>query len=316
MEQVVDPQENLNAHLISVHSIEEQALLQMAACPGIAGDPALTAEFRAHFDETIDHERRVRERLRERGGVLPAAGNGAGGEARAVAVFTAGRPESPVKLLALAYAYEHLEATAYELLRAAALRAGDPLTVELAEQIQAQEAGMSRRLEDHFNAAVAAMLASNGHDPGVQLDACLTDLHAIESQELELLETSPALVSDYRLETVYQHHLDETRTQGKRLEERLAARGGGPSHLKDATMRLRALRAGELFAARPDADPALAGFSLAFEHLEIAGYTMLAELAELAGDPDTAAAARASLAEERAEAQQLDRELERILVHG
>lgn len=316
MEQVADPQENLNAHLISVHSIEAQALAQMAACPGIAGDPALTAEFQAHFDETIEHERRVRERLRARGGTLPVNGNGTRPEASAVGFFAASRYESPIKLLAHTYGYEHLEAAAYELLRAAALRAGDPETVALAEEIEAQEIAMSRRLEAHFPAAVAALLRAGEDNGGAELDAHLTDLHAIESQELELLEAGPALVSDRRLESLYEDHLTETCEQRRRLEDRLAARGVRPSHLKEAALRVRALRAGELFAAEPDADPALAGFSLAFEHLEIAGYTMLAELAELAGDPATAAAARASLAEEQAEARQLDDELERILVHG
>jgi hypothetical protein len=44
-----------------------QALTQLEAAPGIAGDARLAEAFRDHLGETREHERLVRERLEARG---------------------------------------------------------------------------------------------------------------------------------------------------------------------------------------------------------------------------------------------------------
>lgn len=86
------------------------------------------------------------------------------------------------------------------------------------------------------------------------------------------------------------------------IEDRLAARDADSSLLKDLGTRVGALNLGTFFKAQPDTDPKLAGFAFAFEHVEIAIYSMLAEMAELAGDIETRGAAEEILSEERATA--------------
>src|SRR6266542_4820897 len=54
-------------------------------------------------------------------------------------MFFQAQPDTPHKLAAFAYAFEHLEIAAYEQLKRVAARAGDEATVELADQILAQE---------------------------------------------------------------------------------------------------------------------------------------------------------------------------------
>src|SRR4051794_14593294 len=118
--------EQITKFLTDVHSIEVQALAQMKAAPGIAGDERLASAFRAHLDETAEHERLVREELEHRGAdtsTLKDISGRIGGWA--MIAFARLNPDTPGKLTAHAFSYEHMELAAYELLRRAAERAGD-----------------------------------------------------------------------------------------------------------------------------------------------------------------------------------------------
>src|SRR5215210_5096110 len=118
--------EQLTKYLTDVHSIEVQALAQMKAAPGIAGDERLAAAFREHLDETADHERLVAEELERRGedsSTLKDVAGRVGGWA--MVAFAKLNPDTPGKLTAHAYSYEHMELAAYELLGRVANRAGE-----------------------------------------------------------------------------------------------------------------------------------------------------------------------------------------------
>jgi ferritin-like metal-binding protein YciE len=78
--------------------------------------------------------------------------------------------------------------------------------------------------------------------------------------------------------------------------------GGSRSIIKDAAMRIGALKWGTFFLGHPDTPGKLACFAYAFEHLEIGGYEQLRRVAERAGDQGTVDMATAILAEERATA--------------
>jgi ferritin-like metal-binding protein YciE len=299
--------EQLVKYLSDAHSIEEQALQQLRSAPNIAGDPELARIFRDHLVETEGHERDVRARMEAHGGkpsnlkdlLMRVGGVG-------FLLFARAQPDTPGKLLAHAYSYEHLELASYELLALVAERAGDTDTVTVAHRIRDEEERMAERLASSYDRAVAASLDQVGRDDlGKQLEKYLADAHAIEAQAIELLEKASESTDDAELAGIYLAHLDETRNQQQRLEQRLEEHGASASALKDAAMRIGALNWGVFFEAHPDTPGKLAAFAYAFEHLEIAGYEQLKRVAQQAGDAETARTADEVLAQERAAAQKL-----------
>src|SRR5437764_995885 len=78
-----------------------------------------------------------------------------------------------------------------------------------------------------------------------------------------------------------------------------------PRRIQDAVMRLGALNGGAFFQAQPDTAGKLAAFAFAFEHLEIAGYELLKNVARRAGDNETVELAGRILEQERAAAAKL-----------
>ena len=299
-----DIQDQLTKYLTDAHSIEEQALQQLRTAPDIAGDPQLSKIFADHLVETEDQERMVRQRLEARDATpskLKQAVMRAGGTA--FVLFARSQPDTPGKLSAHAFSYEHLELAGYELLLRVAERAGDPETAEVARRIRDQEQHMAERLETSFDRAVDASLQRVQPDNmGDQLVQYLTDAHAIESQSIQLLQRGPKIAGQTQLASLYSDHLAETRRHQELVEQRLQARGSSPSSLKDAAMRLGALNWGVFFQAQPDTPGKLAAFAFAFEHLEIGGYEQLRRVAERAGDQETVVAADRILSEERAAA--------------
>ena len=297
-------EEQLVKHLTDVHSIEEQALQQMRVAPRLAGDPELARAFREHLAETEDQERRVRARLTARGADpskikdLVARAGGVG-----MVLFARSQPDTPGKLTAHAYSYEHMELAAYELLALVAERAGDRETVDLAHAIRDEEAAMAERLEANFDRAVEASLRDVAPDDlGEQLDKYLADAHAIEAQAIQLLSLAPKIAGESGLAEVMSRHLEETRAQQEAVRERLRLRGGRPSRFKDIALRGGGVNLGGFFGAQPDTPAKLAGFAFAFEHLEIGAYEQLRRVARRAGDEETVALAERILPEERAAA--------------
>jgi ferritin-like metal-binding protein YciE len=302
------PPETIEAQLVKyltdVHSIEEQALQQLRVAPRLAGDPELAQAFREHIVETEEHERRVRARLEARG-ADPSKVKDLMGRAGGVGMvlFARSQPDTPGKLTAHAFSYEHMELAAYDLLALVADRAGDRETVEMARSIREQEAAMGDRLAARFDRAVEASLRDVGPDDlGEQLNKYLADAHAIESQAVQLLSLGPRVARELGLASVLTRHLDETRAQQEAVRERLRERGGRPSRFKDIALRGGGVNLGGFFGAQPDTPAKLAGFAFAFEHLEIASYEQLARVARRAGDEQTVALAERILPEERAAA--------------
>jgi ferritin-like metal-binding protein YciE len=127
-----DMHEVLVNYLKDAHSIEQQALQQLRAAPKIAGETGLATALQDHLVETEGQERLIRERLEAHGSkpsVLKDVVMRAGGAG--FVLFAASQPDTPGKLNAHAYSYEHLELAAYELLDRIAQRAGDDETSRL-----------------------------------------------------------------------------------------------------------------------------------------------------------------------------------------
>jgi ferritin-like metal-binding protein YciE len=300
--------EQLVKYLADAHSIEEQALQQLRGAPDAAGDPDLARIFRDHLTETEGHERAIRERLDahgKRSSVLKDLLMRVGGAG--FLLFARAQPDTPGKLVAHAYSYEHLELASYELLLRVAERAGDTETVRAAQSIRDEERAMAERLAASFDRAVEASLMQVAPDDlRAQLVKYLADAHAIEAQAIKLLEQAPESSNDSELARIYGEHLAETREHQRLVEERLQALGGDSSGVKDAAMRAGGLSWATFFETHPDTPGKLAAFAYAFEHLEIAAYEELKRVAEKAGDTATVRVADDILAQERAAAAKLE----------
>ncbi len=306
-------QDQVIKYLSDAHSIEEQALQQLRSAPDAAGDRELADIFRQHLSETEGHERRVRERMELLGetpsklkDLLMRVG-GAG-----FLLFAKAQPDTPGKLAAHAYSYEHLELAGYELLKRVAERAGDEQTAELADEIGAEEKAMAERLESSFDRSVDASLRDVAPDDlDEQLQKYLADAYAIEEQATKMLESAPDIVKDQELSALFAEHLAETREQERLVTERLEAKGGDTNSLKDTAMKAGALQWGTFFKAHPDSPGKLVAFVYAFEHLEIGAYEQLKRVAERANDAETVQLAEKILDQERTAAKKLAGEFDR-----
>lgn len=132
-----------------------------------------------------------------------------------------------------------------------------------------------------------------------QLVKYLADAHSIETQALAQLRTAPDIARDPGLEAAFREHLAETEGQERLIRERLAAHGGKPSALKEAVMAAGG-KGFILFArSQPDTPGKLTAHALSYEGLEFGSYELLMRVADRAGDPQTAEAARTIRDEER-----------------
>lgn len=305
--------DQLTRYLEDAHSIEEQALAQLGGAPDAAGDPRLAEAFREHLTETEAHEAAVRERLHARGAGPSGAkdlGMKVGGAG--FLLFARVQPDTPGKLAAHAFSYEHLEVAAYELLRRVAEAAGDRETAAVADRVGNEERRMAERLQASFDAAVDASIRAVGRpDLEDQQRRYLADAHAIEVQAAQLLERGAKLAGDPELARIYSEHLEETHEHQRLVTQALEALGGEPSRIKDAALAAGAINWAGFFRAQPDTPGKLAAFTYAFEHLEIAGYQQLLQVAELRDDAVTKATAAQILQQERAAARRIEASFDR-----
>jgi len=150
-------------YLADAHAIESQAEQLLKRGRKIAGDEDLAELYAEHLEETRGHQALLEERLEAHGG-SPSALKGAamrGGALNWGAFFQA-QPDTPGKLCAFAYAFEHLELGGQEQLMRVARRAGDEETVRVVEDIIAEERDMADRLAASFDRAANASLAGVG----------------------------------------------------------------------------------------------------------------------------------------------------------
>lgn len=151
----VDPDEiesALLAYLRDVHALEGQAEELLEAGAERVDDEQLEAAFRDHLEETHHHRERIAGLLEERGAapsLVKDAMLKAGG--LNLSAFFGAQPDSTTKLAGFAFAFEHLEVAAYELLRRVAARAGDEGVAATAEQILAEERRAAERVAESWN---------------------------------------------------------------------------------------------------------------------------------------------------------------------
>jgi ferritin-like metal-binding protein YciE/nucleoside-diphosphate-sugar epimerase len=137
----------LLAYLRDAHALEGQAEKLLQAGAERVEDEHLEAAFRDHLEETERHRERIAGLLEERGArpslvkdtMLKAGGLN-------LSAFFGAQPDSTTKLAGFAFAFEHLEVAAYELLQRVAVRAGDKDIVATAEEILAEERAAAERI--------------------------------------------------------------------------------------------------------------------------------------------------------------------------
>ena len=135
----------------------------LGKAPDLAGSPELASAYSSHRAQTEEHQRLVAARLEARD-ASPSRLKDAALSLGALnwGAFFAVQPDTPAKLAAFAYAFEHLEAAAYELLRRVAARVGDEETEQVADRILGEEHAAAAHIRSLFDQALDASLAEQG----------------------------------------------------------------------------------------------------------------------------------------------------------
>src|SRR5205085_6066782 len=98
---------------------------------------------------------------------------------------------------------------------------------------------------------------------------------------------------------LYSGHIVETERHLELIEERLEARDGSRSIVKDLAGRVSALALGTGVVAQRNTPAKLVAVAYGYENFEVASYEMLRRIAERAGDRDTVGAIDRILVNER-----------------
>lgn len=142
------------------------------------------------------------------------------------------------------------------------------------------------------------------------LNQWLRDAHAAEEQAETMLSSMARRVEDYpEVKAGVERHLAETQRQAEQVRSCIERRGASTSAIKDTTGKIVALgqSLAGVFASDEIVKAALAAY--AFEHMEVASYTILIAAAEAEGDVETASVCRVILEEEQAMADWLRQQL-------
>ena len=153
------PEDHIHEELIKflqdAHGMEQQSLQTLQAAVMVAGDPQLESLYQGHIMETQRHLELLKERLethdasrslrKDVAGRLTAAALGAGVVADS---------DTPAKLVAVAYGFEHFEIAMYELLKRVAERAGDRDAVEMCDKILVNERQAAEKLAASYDLAL------------------------------------------------------------------------------------------------------------------------------------------------------------------
>ncbi len=154
-----DIQKQLDKYLADAHAIEAQSLQLLEKAPELAGERDLASAYEEHRHESEEHQRLITARLEARG-AAPSKVKDAALRLGALnwRAFFGAQPDTSAKLAAFAYAFEHLEIGAYEMLKRVAARAGDTETEQTAERILAEERGAAQQIRSLFDLALDATL--------------------------------------------------------------------------------------------------------------------------------------------------------------
>jgi ferritin-like metal-binding protein YciE len=155
--------DQLVKHIDEAIAMEEDVKRMLAGMIQTTDDPGVMDLLEHHKVETEQHSQRLRGRLkahdasrsmvREATGILGAL---------AKLPLDVVRGEKAVRNARDAYATEHVEIAAYQLLERIAARAGDEETAEVARLNRADEEAMAKKLDDHWDYFAELSLREEG----------------------------------------------------------------------------------------------------------------------------------------------------------
>src|SRR3954447_22534541 len=146
-----------------------------------------------------------------------------------------------------------------------------------------------------------------------KLHQYLAETHALEKHALRQLDFLVSATNDDQIRAALKEHRTETLRQIARLEARFEAHYQEPSELKDVGAQFSGFFKALRSMVGEDRPVKLARDIYVTEHLEIATYEVLEQLALLAGDPETARVARQNRAEEEAMANKIAAAWDRVV---
>lgn len=138
----------------------------------------------------------------------------------------------------------------------------------------------------------------------------LRDAHAMEQQAETMLTRTASRIENYpEVKAKLEQHAQETREQARMVRECIERRGGDTSMMKDVTGKITAMAQGlsGVFVSDEIVKAALASY--AFEHMEIASYTILVAAADAVGDNETKRVCETILRQEEAMASWLAQQM-------
>ena len=155
--------DQLVKHIDEAIAMEENVKRMLDAMIETTGDAQVIDLLEHHRDETERHSQRLRERL-EAHGATPSLVREAVGILGALAKLPLDvvRPEKAGRNARDAYATEHLEIAAYQLLERVAKRAGDEETAAVARTNRAEEETMARKLDELWDVFAEESLREEG----------------------------------------------------------------------------------------------------------------------------------------------------------
>lgn len=161
-----DAQDQLVKGLTEAHALEEQAITLLEQGSKVVGDAEIAAIYRAHLMQTKEHERYVAERL-EALGLSPSKVKDAAAKAGAlgIGVVAAASPKTPMRLAAVAFAFENLEIATYRFLRLLAQRIEDAETIKVIDRILEQEEAAAELVAGTFERSLELTLGEEATSP-------------------------------------------------------------------------------------------------------------------------------------------------------
>lgn len=155
--------EKVVEYVQDAQSMEQQVLRMLDSMIANTRDPEIRGALERHRAQTEAHDERLRQRL-EAMGKSPSAIEQAAtaGAAAGKGILDQLRSDKPAKTARDGYMTEHMEIAAYELLERIALRAGDPMTAEVAQRNLRDEEEMARRIASQWDRIVELTLQEEG----------------------------------------------------------------------------------------------------------------------------------------------------------